>query len=72
MTDDMERVERLLALLLVEILKGASQEQKAWRLNQAGFSNAEIAELLDTTSAVVATHLSARRKKSKVKTTRSR
>ena len=71
MNIETERVERLLALLLIEALKGGSQEQKAWKLNQAGFSNAEIAELLQTKPAVVATHLYARRKNAKVKKKRS-
>jgi len=57
MSDESERIERLLALLLLETMKTASQKDKAWKLNQAGFSNIEIAELLDTSPAVIATHI---------------
>lgn len=57
MNDDVDRIERLLALLLIEALKNSSQKEKAWKLNQSGFSNIEIAELLDTKPAVVATYI---------------
>ena len=48
-----ERLERLLALLLLAQLKGASQREKIIQLSLAGFSNVEIADLLQTTAAVV-------------------
>ena len=57
MNDDIERIERLLALILIEALKNSSQKEKVWKLNQAGFSNIEIAELLDTKPAVIATNI---------------
>ena len=41
----LDRVERLLALLLLQQMKGASQGEKAMQLNRAGFSNTEIADL---------------------------
>ena len=50
-----ERLERLQALLLLESMKSASQKEKACKLNIAGFSNVEIAELLQTSPAVIAT-----------------
>lgn len=56
MTESQGRIERLLALLLIQQMKGA-QREKALQLNLAGFSNAEIADLLQTTSAVVAQSL---------------
>ena len=49
-TDDQERIERLLALILLNQMKGASQKDKVQALNLAGFSNLEIANLLETTS----------------------
>lgn len=57
-----DRSERLLAILLVESMKGASQREKAVRLSLAGFSNVEIADLLQTSAQVVAQHLYASRK----------
>jgi len=50
-----ERIERLLALILLHTMKGASQKDKASQLNIAGFSNIEIAEFLQTSPAVIAT-----------------
>jgi DNA-directed RNA polymerase specialized sigma24 family protein len=50
------RIERLLALILIQQMKG-SQREKALQLNLAGFSNAEIADILQTTSAVIAQSL---------------
>lgn len=60
-----ERVEKLLALLLLENLEGVSQREKAIRLNLAGFSNVEIADLLQTSSQVVSQYLYESRKKGK-------
>lgn len=51
------RIERLLALLLVQSMKGAAQREKVSQLNIAGFSNVEIAELLQTSPGVVSTLL---------------
>ncbi len=47
------RSERLLALILLQQMKGSSQRDKALHLSLAGFTNAEIADLLQTTAAVV-------------------
>ncbi len=58
-----DRTERLLAILLLESMKGANQREKAVRLSIAGFSNVEIADLLQTSAQVVAQHLYASRKK---------
>ncbi len=57
-----DRTERLLAILLLQTMKGASQKEKAVLLSLAGFSNVEIADLLQTTSQVVAQHLYKSRK----------
>ncbi len=57
-----DRTERLLALMLLHQMKGASQRDKVMLLNLAGFSNLEIADILQTTSAVVSQSLSAARR----------
>jgi hypothetical protein len=51
---DSDRTEKLLALLLLHNMKGASKSDKALQLNLAGFSNIEIANLLQTSPAVIA------------------
>jgi DNA-directed RNA polymerase specialized sigma24 family protein len=48
-----DRTERLLALILLQQMKASSQREKALQLSLAGFTNTEIADLLQTTSAVV-------------------
>jgi hypothetical protein len=57
-----DRTERLLALILLQNMKGVSQQQKIVELSVAGFSNLEIADILQTTSAVVAQSLYAARR----------
>ena len=63
--DSIDRNERLLALILLHQMKGSSQQEKISQLNMAGFTNVEIADLLQTTSAVVAQVLYASRKSGK-------
>jgi len=63
---EMERTNRLLALLLV---KGDTQKQAIEVLSSAGLRPAEIAETLGTTSGTVRTALAGIRKK--VKTSRA-
>ena len=60
-----DRTQRLLAILLLESMKGATQKEKAHRLNLAGFSNVEIADLLQTSPQVVAQYLYESRKRTK-------
>jgi DNA-binding CsgD family transcriptional regulator len=65
-TQDREnRSEKILALLLLQGMKGATQAEKALQLSMAGFTAVEIADLLDTKAAVVHQHLYAMRKKKK-------
>jgi DNA-binding CsgD family transcriptional regulator len=59
------RTESLLALLLLQGMKGATQAEKAVQLSLAGFTSIEIANLLQTTTAVVHQHLYSMRKKKK-------
>jgi hypothetical protein len=49
-----DRVERLLALLVLQMLKSSSMKEKALTLNIAGFSNVEIADLLQISPGGVA------------------
>jgi predicted transcriptional regulator len=66
MRQDMSnRAEKILALLLLQNMKAATQAEKAAHLSSAGFTAVEIADLLDTTSAVVHQHLYSMRKKKK-------
>lgn len=60
-----DRIEKLLALLLLHDLKGVPQRDKAVQLSMVGFSNVEIADLLQTSAAVVAQYLYEVRKKRK-------
>jgi hypothetical protein len=57
-----DRVERLLALLLIQNMKNANMAAKARELSIAGFTNVEVADLLGTTAAVVGQSLYAARK----------
>jgi predicted site-specific integrase-resolvase len=64
-----DRVERLLALLLIQQAK--TQRDKILQLNVAGFTNTEVADLLQTTANVVSQELYTSRKgkaKGKAKT----
>ena len=65
MEDRFDRIEKLLALILLELMKGTSQAVKIRRLNLAGFTNAEIADFLETKASVVAVRLSESRKRNK-------
>ncbi len=51
---DIPRTDALLAQLLLHSLGGGGQQKKACALHAAGFSNVEVAKLMDTTAAVVA------------------
>ena len=62
-----DRIEKLLAMLVIQNMKGATQADKALQLSIAGFTNVEIGNLLQTNPAVIAQHLYAERKKKKKK-----
>jgi len=51
--DEGSRIERLLALILVQNMKGATKAEKAVQLSVAGFTPVEIADMLDTKAPVV-------------------
>ncbi len=59
---DTDRSDKILALVLLNSIRSAPQQEKIVQLNLAGFSNLEIANLLQTTAAVVAQSLYAARK----------
>lgn len=65
--EQLDRVENLLALILVNQIKDRNMEEKALLLSLAGFSNLEIANFLETTSSTIAVRLS-EAKKAKKKT----
>lgn len=48
------RLEQILAILLIQSMKGSSQQEKIVELRRAGFTNVEIADLLGTSASVVA------------------
>ena len=63
-----DRIEKLLAAILLQSLKGLPQRDKAVQLSVIGFSNVEIADLLQTSAGVVAQYLyEVRKKKTKGK-----
>ncbi len=65
-----DRVENLLALILVNQLRDKPLRERASILSAAGFSNIEIADLLNTTPATIAQvlHEHRRTKRSKRQT----
>ena len=63
MENRFDRIEKLLSLILIELMKGTSQSEKIRRLTIAGFTNTEIADFLETKAAVVAVRRSEARKK---------
>lgn len=60
--DGIDRTERLLALILIGQTPSASQRDKVLKLNVAGFTNVEIADLLGMSGASVAQALYEARK----------
>jgi DNA-directed RNA polymerase specialized sigma24 family protein len=62
-----DRTEKLMALLLLQQLKSSSMKDKAVQLSIAGFSNIEIADLLQTTTGAVAVRLHEARHSAKKK-----
>jgi hypothetical protein len=57
--------DRIAAFTMLDRMESASQAQKCVRLSQVGFTNPEIAEMLQTTPGVVASNLYAERKKAR-------
>jgi DNA-directed RNA polymerase specialized sigma24 family protein len=57
-----DRSEKLLTAMLLHQTKSSTKQEKVHLLNLAGFSNLEIADLLDMTTGAVATTLYERKK----------
>jgi len=55
--------DRIAAFAMLDGMKEATQAQKSLRLSLVGFTNSEIAQMLQTTPAVVAQNLYNERKK---------
>ena len=58
----MDRTERLLVMILLQLMREAPQAKKIYQLNVAGLSNLEIANVLETTPQVVSQTVYAMRK----------
>lgn len=65
--NNVERIEKLLALILLNQISGKNQKEKAITLNLGGFSNTEIADLLQVKSSQVIANYLYTSKKSKIK-----
>jgi len=57
MEESSNRLERLLALLLLQGMKNVPQSDKVHHLNLAGFTNVEIADLLQVNPQLVSDSL---------------
>jgi DNA-directed RNA polymerase specialized sigma24 family protein len=65
--EENNRIEKLLAMQLINSLAGKNMAEKAAQLSIVGFTNVEIANLLETNSGTINQLLYARRKKQKSK-----
>jgi len=65
--DGGNKLEKILALLLLNSLKGSTVGEKAYQLSLAGFTNIEIADLLETTTGAIGQSIYDRKKKKKSK-----
>ena len=63
--EENNRIEKLLAMQLINSLAGKNMAEKAAQLSIVGFTNVEIANLLETNSGTINQLLYARRKKRK-------
>ena len=62
MEKNIDRIEKLLGLLLINSMANNKQGEKVKALNVAGFTNFEIAELLNIRAQVIANYLYKSRK----------
>lgn len=63
MKNEFEKIERLLTLILLENIRDRKTDDKVKILNTVGFSNIEVAELLNIKPQVVANYLFKAKKK---------
>jgi DNA-binding NarL/FixJ family response regulator len=70
----LDRISKILAGLLLQDIEEAEQSRKIKRLKSCGFSNTEIADMLNTTvnTVNVAVHSLKHRKRRKTQTGRKR
>lgn len=59
---DQSRTDSLLVMVLIHLMKDASQKEKALALSKAGLTSAEIADALGTSAASVSQQLYEARK----------
>lgn len=59
---NLERIEKMLALVVLSTMKDAPQGEKAMAMSRVGYQSKEIAALLGTTPAVVSQQLYEQRK----------
>lgn len=62
MEESLQRIEKILAMILLHDMKDAPQSDKAMALSRAGFPNSDIATFLGTSAGVVNQQLYALRK----------
>jgi predicted transcriptional regulator len=67
MKNENERIEALLALILARSFKGESMAAPASALSVAGFTNVEIADLLQTSPQTITQLLYEKRKKRRLR-----
>ena len=60
--------DRIAAFVMLDGMEGKTQAEKTMRLRLVGFSNSEIASMLQTTGAVVSSNIYAEKKKAVKKT----
>ena len=65
--EPLERIAKILAILLLKDIEDGDQKQKIKRLKQCGFENTEIAKMLGTTPNTVGVAVHSLRKSKKKK-----
>jgi len=71
MKESNDKLEKLLALILLNQMKNAPAKEKVMQLSIAGFTNIEIADILQTTSIVVSKLLYENKRRSSSKTSQN-
>ncbi len=70
MEESLQRIEKILAMILLHDMKDAPQAEKALALSRAGFTSVEIAMFLGTSNRVINQQLYAKRKAKSFKSKR--
>lgn len=69
MSEAPTRLEKLMAMMILMQMRDATQREKVVVMSRAGFSNPDIADLLETKPNIVAQHLYASKKSTRRKKT---